>query len=218
MHAPHPTRPLFILGGGGHALVVAEAALLSRAFHLAGCFDDASEPTLRRKLGVHPVAPLAHAAAFLREHDGAWILGLGDLRARRLLLGDLIADTGVWLRAAAVVHPAAVISPSAAIGPGAFVGPGAIVHSFAVVSPHAIANSGSIIEHECILGENAHAGPGSSLCGRAWAGPDALVGAGARVLPGVRIGKGATLGAGAVAAKDVPAGGLAVGVPARPPS
>jgi acetyltransferase-like isoleucine patch superfamily enzyme len=41
------------------------------------------------------------------------------------------------------------------------------------------------------------------------------VGVGAIVLPGVRIGRGAQIGAGAVVTRDVPAGAIAVGVPAR---
>jgi acetyltransferase-like isoleucine patch superfamily enzyme len=41
------------------------------------------------------------------------------------------------------------------------------------------------------------------------------VGVGAIVLPGVRIGRGAQIGAGAVVTRDVPAGGVARGAPAR---
>ena len=44
---------------------------------------------------------------------------------------------------------------------------------------------------------------------------EAWLGYGVIVLSGVRIGKGAVIGAGAVVTKDVPAGSVAVGVPAR---
>ena len=44
---------------------------------------------------------------------------------------------------------------------------------------------------------------------------DAWLGVGAIVLDGVTVGKGAVIGAGAVVTKDVPAGGVAVGNPAR---
>lgn len=43
----------------------------------------------------------------------------------------------------------------------------------------------------------------------------ASIGAGAIILPGVVIGKGAMVGAGAVVTKDVPAGQLVVGNPAK---
>ena len=41
------------------------------------------------------------------------------------------------------------------------------------------------------------------------------IGEKASILPGVRIGRGAIIGAGAVVTKDVPAGHMALGVPAR---
>lgn len=44
---------------------------------------------------------------------------------------------------------------------------------------------------------------------------DAWIGAHVTILPGVRIGRGAIIGAGAVVTRDVPAGAVAVGVPAR---
>jgi len=44
----------------------------------------------------------------------------------------------------------------------------------------------------------------------------AWIGAGAIILPGVTVGKGAIVGAGSVVAKDVPAGAIVAGNPARP--
>jgi acetyltransferase-like isoleucine patch superfamily enzyme len=46
-------------------------------------------------------------------------------------------------------------------------------------------------------------------------GDGAWIGIGAIILKGVRIGPGARVGAGAVVARDVPAGGVAEGNPAR---
>jgi acetyltransferase-like isoleucine patch superfamily enzyme len=45
---------------------------------------------------------------------------------------------------------------------------------------------------------------------------DVWIGANATVLPGVRIGTGTVVGAGAVVSRDLPAGTVALGIPARP--
>lgn len=47
-------------------------------------------------------------------------------------------------------------------------------------------------------------------------GDDVYIGAGCTILAGVRIGNGAVVGAGALVNRDVPAGGVYAGVPARP--
>jgi acetyltransferase-like isoleucine patch superfamily enzyme len=47
-------------------------------------------------------------------------------------------------------------------------------------------------------------------------GANVWIGRGATVLAGVRIGDNAVVGANAVVTRDIPAGAVAVGVPARP--
>jgi sugar O-acyltransferase (sialic acid O-acetyltransferase NeuD family) len=204
---PPPDRPVLLIGGGGHALVVAEALRLAGA-PLAGFLDDAATPTL--------AGPPFEAARLgsLGDADEApgrpWILAIGDLAVRERLLRRLPGDG-----AATVIHPAAHVSPTAHVGRGVYVGPGAVVHAAAEVGDHAIINTGAIIEHECRIGRNAHVAPGAVLGGRARVGAGALVGLGSRVLPGVTIGEGCTIGAGAVVTADVPGGATAAGVPAR---
>lgn len=199
---------LMLIGGGGHALVVAEAAFDS-GWNLTGFFDDRSDSPLaslvERRGGV------ADALGVLRGAGGASaVLCVGDLAARASLLPGLVGVT--WAR---VRHPSATVSRRADVGAGVYLGARCVVNIRAAIGDHAIINTGAIVEHECRIGANAHVAPGAVLCGNVTVGDGTLIGTGARVIPGVRIGAWCVVGAGAVVVRDLPDGAHAVGVPAR---
>jgi acetyltransferase EpsM len=114
-----------------------------------------------------------------------------------------------------VRHPSAIISPSATVHPTAQIMAGVIVNARATVGAHAVLNTGCIVDHDASVGEFAHIGPGAMLAGAVVAEAGVFVATGAKVCPSVRLGRASTLGAGAVALRDLPAGCVAVGVPAR---
>ena len=205
LHSIDPNG-LVILGGGGHALVVGEAAALAH-IAIAGVMDDRADPPAACR-GDHSMPWLGP----IRPEQRPWILGIGDVVARRVMLTRF---TQVLERAATVVHPRAIVSPSAHLGRGVFVGPGAIVHSRATVADHCIINSGSIVEHDCDIGPNTHIAPGTTLGGACRVGPDSLVGLGSAVLPGVWIGERCVVGAGALVLRNIPDAAVVVGLPAR---
>lgn len=213
-----------MIGGGGHAIVVAEAARMAEPPHpIAGFLDDHLAAPLAAILIdlPHPYpapACLGPLEAVALVGDQGWVIALGDLRARRAAIKRMASAAGLGTggKAVTVVHPTAIVSPSALIGAGTFIGPGAIVHARARVGPHCIINTGAIVEHDCTLEENVHIAPGAVLAGGVKVGRDSLVGLGSRVLPQVRIGHLAVVGAGAVVLGDVADGSTVVGVPASP--
>ncbi len=198
---------LVVLGAGGHALVVLEA-LDALGWEVAGLLDD--RPALPPLLGRQVLGPLASFGAHGATHA---VVALGDNAARRHW-GDAAGRAGLSLPA--LVHPTALVSPSARIEEGAQVMARASVGPLAVVGALALVNTGAIIEHECVLEEAAHVAPGAVLCGGVRVGAGALVGAGAVVAPGLTLGPRAVAGAGAAVVRDVPAGAVMAGVPARP--
>ncbi len=205
-----------LIGGGGHALVVAEAWDLAcgysggkdgRYASVAGYFDDSVTSTLARATTITRLGSMNDLTDPSRDSSLAVVLCVGDVKARRRILSSL----GVQ-RYITIVHPHATLSPRARVGAGVFIGPRAVVHTLAHLGDHVIINSGAIVEHECTIGANVHIAPGAVLAGNVSIGPNTLVGLGARILPGVSIGSGATIGAGAIVLGDVAEGATVVGV------
>lgn len=211
-HAPGGQK-LLVIGGGGHAMVVTEAAR-AQGWRILGFFDDDSASAIDAqtpRLGGVAEAGGSDPNGFAL--DGApscAIIAMGSLELRARLITELRGLFGT------VIHPAAVVSPSAQVEAGAFIGATAVVQSRAKIGEHAIINTGAVIEHDCVIHTNAHIGPGAVLGGTVTVGRDTLVGLGARIKPGVRIGSGCTVGAGAVVVRHVPDHATVIGVPAKP--
>src|SRR6267142_7108850 len=80
---------------------------------------------------------------------------------------------------------------------------------------------GIVIHHRAVVGENCDIGHGVTIGGRSGydqvpvLGDYVVVGAGAKILGPVKIGDYAVIGPNAVVIHDVPAYGVAAGVPAR---
>lgn len=217
-------EPIVLIGGGGHALVVADAAMASGR-GVVGFFDDAEDARSSEQFGLTHLGTidtliklLAGRGGNAARKDVKYIMCVGDIKTRAKLLGKL----EIGNRYATVVHPSACIAESAVIGVGAFVGPRAVVNACAIVGRHAIVNTGAIVEHDCIVGVNTHIAPGVVMGGDVEIGlskePESrdgcLIGLGSRILPGVKVAPGCVVGAGAVVVKDVKRG-IVKGVPAK---
>jgi UDP-perosamine 4-acetyltransferase len=206
-------QKLLVIGGGGHARVVTEAAR-AQGWRVLGFFDDDSSAAIDTetpRLGDVAKAGGVEPDGFaLDGTPSCAIVAMGSLELRARLISELRGMFG------SVIHPSAVISPSAQIGSGVFISASAVVQSRAKIDDHAIINTGAIIEHDCAIHTNAHIAPGAVLGGAVTVGRDTLVGLGARVKPGVRIGAGCTIGAGAVVVRNVADHATVIGVPAKP--
>jgi len=206
-----PFRPLILAGGGGHALVIAEAAAAA-GFEPVGYLDDDPDAVLGRL--PNKVLHVGKIGELDRIADRGWIMAIGGLAFRGRLI-ERLAQLELGRGAKTVIHPSAIISPTCSIGAGVFIGPGAIVNARAVIMDHAIVNTGAIVEHECIIGHNSHIAPGAVLAGRVRVGAQTLVGVGARVLPELSIGDRCVVGAGSMVVRSVVDEKMVVGVPAR---
>lgn len=105
------------------------------------------------------------------------------------------------------------------IAENVFIGPYTVVYGHGGVE----IGSNTLIAMHCRVLSSNHSVPEPSIPIRSQPdillpvqiGEDVWLGAGVTVLGGVTIGKGCVVGAGAVVTKDLPAGAIALGVPAR---
>jgi acetyltransferase EpsM len=211
-------RDLIIIGGGEHARVLAEAAL-SRPdlWRLEGFIDSEPCDSFAHILQIAYLGGDHSLITRSTREGGCWVVvGVGGVRAsdhRAKIVGSL-QGLGM-LKWAKVVHSAAWVSPTATIEEGAVVMAGALVNSGALIGPHSVVNTGAIIEHDVRVGAFAMVSPGATIGGGTVLGANSFIGLGASIRDHVTIGAGAMVGMGSVVVKDVPAGQVVAGVPAR---
>jgi hypothetical protein len=154
---------------------------------------------------------------------------VADLEPALLELPFAVPQTGPANRRAAVaaaraaglstmatlVDPTAVLAASARLGEGCYVGAGSVVAAGAVAGEGVLINRSCSIGHHVVLGDYVSTGPGVVVSGAVRVNDGAFLGAGATLAPEVQIGADAVVGAGAVVIRDVEAGTVVVGNPAR---
>lgn len=205
-----------ILGGGGHAKVVIEALRAEGRLEPAAIVDADPVRKGRQIYGVPIVGEDSELPALLASgvtFAVAGVGGVGDNAPRRRLMENA-AQAGFSL--AGVIHPSALVSPSARLGASVQVLTAAVIGPDAVLADGVVVNTRAVVEHDCQVGEYAHIATGAVLAGGVRVSAMAHIGAGATVRQKISIGPGAVVGAGAVVVRDVEAGQVVVGVPARP--
>jgi len=200
--------PLFVIGAGGHGVVVADVARLA-GYRVRGFLDDAAGMQGCSVDGLPIQGPVAgwHTAL-----PATFIVAIGDNRVRGRIFDDLSAAGAAF---STLIHPRAWLAPGVRLGPGSVAVAGVIVNPGAVIGRDVILNTACSVDHHGAIGDHAHLAPGVRLGGHVTVGAGALVGIGAVALPGIRIGEWAVVGAGAVVTADVPDGVTVAGVPAR---
>ncbi len=192
----------YIYGAGGHGKVVLDA--MQVAGIICDGFVDDSGVAKWMDLDVLTLSSL-DLSKQTHLH-----LAIGSCKVREAIVNKLAAVSYF-----SVIHPAASIAKTAEIGLGTLIAAQAVVAPDAQVGSHCIINHSAVVDHDCIVGDYSHIAPQSSLGGATKIGKGVLIGAGAVVMPGITVEDYAVIGAGAVVTKNVSAGTVVVGNPAK---
>ncbi|MBT3305693.1 MAG: NeuD/PglB/VioB family sugar acetyltransferase [Alphaproteobacteria bacterium] len=205
--------PLFILGAGGHAKVVADT-LLEAGAEIQAFVDQNSDTSVGPIFGIAVIgderAVLDLEPGEIRLCNGVGFVG-ADTRRRDVY--DLFAGKGYVFEQA--VHPSAIIGRDVTVGDGVQIFAGAVVQSGASVGANTIINTRASVDHDCVIGSHAHIAPGAVLGGGVTVGDGTHIGAGATIIQNIKIGAGALVAAGATVVSNVEPGRRVAGVPAR---
>jgi sugar O-acyltransferase (sialic acid O-acetyltransferase NeuD family) len=201
-------------GASGHAKVLHEC-ISQMGYKLVAIFDNQAglaspilgTPIYSGMSGFQDWLALGSRSAF-------FLIAIGSDKGRdRLAIHAELQKHG--LKPLTVTHPTAFVAADTEIGPGCQVLANSSVCAGVRLGSETIINTNASVDHECLIGSGVHVGPGATLAGCVEVGDNAMIGAGAVVLPRVKIGADAVVGAGAVVTRDLPAGAVAYGNPAR---
>ncbi|MDN3454374.1 MULTISPECIES: acetyltransferase [unclassified Psychrobacter] len=206
------SKPLVVIGSGGHASVIADILLSEGRTVVAAVSPDEIKDNNPLK-GIKRLMTDVSLLDTYSPEEVDLVNGLGSLpdNTLRTNLFDYFSNYGYKFQS--VIAPSAIIAGGVRLEGGVQVMHGAIIQTNASIGKNCIINSGSVVEHDCIIGAHNHIAPNATLSGGVVTGDQVHIGTGANIIQGITIGQRAVIGAGCTIIKDVKEGQVIV--PAR---
>ncbi|MDB2630018.1 acetyltransferase [Luminiphilus sp.] len=195
------SKPVLVLGAGGHAAVVIEILRQLNCTLLGVVARD--KPSAQGIFaGLTWYSSDDDVLAFDKDQISL-VNGIGSLPGKelRFKLHRHYKKRGYHFKT--LVSPQALVSSSAKLSEGVQVMPGCIVNVNAQIGEGTILNTGTIVEHDCVIGKHNHIAPGVVLSGSVATGDYVHIATGANVIQGIFIGERAVVGAGASVTKKL---------------
>ncbi len=209
-------RDLLIAGAGGLARETASAVAAINAvdpqWTLRGFLDD--DPALHGT--TVSGAPVLGPLSTVHDHPDAAVVvcianprnpGVRGLVTSRL---GLSAD-----RYATIVHPSASVGAGCSLGPGTVLLAQTVLTADVTVGAHVAVMPQVVLTHDDVVGDFVTIASGVRVSGGVVVGEAAYLGTGALIRESLRIGARSIVGMGSVLLREVPAGEVWAGNPAR---
>jgi len=201
---PRGTRPILLVGAGGHAQACIDVIEQEGRFRVAailGLPQEVGELVLG-----HPVSGTDSDMQRLAVNIEHALVAVGQIASPepRIRLFQALEQLGFAM--ATVISPRAYVSPHAAIGPGTIVMHGATVNAGATIGRNCILNSHCLVEHGASIADHCHVATAAVVNGNARVGAGTFVGSGVRIRQSVSVGRNCVIGMGQAVVADCPDG------------
>lgn len=204
------SRPLILVGGGGHCKSVIDVAE-SAGYNILGVLDmpeNVGKDILSTKvIGTDDDIPL-----YVGKADFVITVGFIKSPAIRIKLFDNIKAAGGKL--ATIVASTAYVSKYAEIGDGTVVLHQAFVNAGAKVGKNVILNTATNIEHDAVIGNHCHISTGTMVNGECVVGERCFIGSQSVLANCITVGDDIIVSAGSFVRKSITEKGIYVGNPA----
>jgi len=197
------TKPVIILGAGGHAKVLIEI-LNKLDIEILGLTDNA-ENQIKEFQGLKILGDDYQVYKYPPE-EVFLVNGIGSLPGNSIRRDIAIDMRDKGYRFLTIVHPNSLISEKAILHEGCQIMAGSIIQYGTSIGKDTIINTGSVIDHECYVGQSCHIATGSVLSGNVIVGDNTHIGTGTCIINNISIGENVVVAAGSVVYKDIISG------------
>ena len=204
---------IVIIGGGGHAKVIASLLKKHPDWNPIGYLDIIDNGYLLDLpyLGIDEVLPQ------LIENQKVFnaVIGIGQTKnaETRMRIAQSMKNSGI--RFPPIISKSSLVDGDVTIGDGTVIMNGAIIQPGSRIGNHSIVNTGATIDHDCYIGDFVHIAPGVNLSGAVHVGNNVLVGIGACVIQRTHIADNVIIAAGSVVIRSILKTGTYAGIPAK---
>lgn len=196
-------RSLVVIGSGGHAHVVSEAATAC-GFSVVELVDVSG-----------PEGGFTSLLASLEQIDlsaAGLALGIGVNLSRQRAF-ETVRSNFPKSYFPPIIHSAAWVSPSATLAPGSVMLAHSSIGARSRLGAGGILNTGASLDHDTSMDEFGSLGPGARTGGNVTIGARTMIGLQAGILQGRNVGEDTVIGAQSLVIEDVPPLSVALGSP-----
>lgn len=199
----YQTKPLILLGAGGHAKVLLGLIQQCELPIFGICDPTLWEANIKEWNGL----PVLGDDSFLDSrkcNDFDLVLGVGQLVNSKLRKTIYQRFTEMGFTFPNLIHPTAFVDPSVSLNKGVQVMAGAVIQPGVTIGENVIVNTSASIDHDCKIDAHVHIAPGATLCGGVQIESEAFIGAGSTIIQEISIGRGSVVTAGSLLSSNLP--------------